>query len=299
LPLRKRTVDHLAVDDDPGVEAVPGRVLGVGQPPQAWLFLHDPPEPVIGAKRVAAGRHKIEHARHDRLVDPGIGQARAHLGKQVIGQERSGAGPRHDMLGQHVETTRTERLAIALALLHRFERGRRFQEFEPVAGHQQRLARAIEPVVGPADPLQQPRGTLGRAHLHDKVDVTPVHAKVEAGGADQRAQFAARHRAFHLAPGLARERAVVDADGQRILVRVPQLLEDVFGKEARIGENQGRPVRADLRVDLGDCPGRGMTGPGNRLGLGQQDRDLRAAAPASPSTIATDPASPCGASQSA
>jgi hypothetical protein len=93
------------------------------------------------------------------------------------------------MLRQHVEAARAELLAIALAFAHRVLRRRGFQEFEAVARHQQRAARLVEPMVGAPDPLHQPRRSLGRAHLHDEIDIAPVDAQIEAGRGDQRAQF--------------------------------------------------------------------------------------------------------------
>jgi hypothetical protein len=43
-------------------------------------------------------------------------------------------------------------------------------------------------VVGAADALDEARRALRRAHLDDQIDVAPVDAEIEAGGADERAQ---------------------------------------------------------------------------------------------------------------
>ena len=106
------------------------------------------------------------------------------------------------MLGEHVERSGAEILGVELAVVDRVERGARLEIFEAVAGDDHALARLVEPVVGAADPLQQARAALGRAHLHDEVDVAPVDAEVEAGGRDQAAQLARRHRRLDLAPRL-------------------------------------------------------------------------------------------------
>ena len=90
------------------------------------------------------------------------------------------------MLGEHVERAGAENLGVELAIVDRVERGARFEIFEAVAGDDDALARLVEPVVGAADPLQQARAALGRAHLDDEIDVAPVDAEVEAGGGDQR-----------------------------------------------------------------------------------------------------------------
>ena len=59
------------------------------------------------------------------------------------------------MLRQHVEPAFAKRFAIALTVMHRIERGGRFEEFEPVARYQHRPAGLVEPVIGAPDPLQQ------------------------------------------------------------------------------------------------------------------------------------------------
>ena len=57
-------------------------MLGMGQPPGPVRGPHDPPEPVIGAQRITAGRHEIEHARPPLCIDPGIGMGAADLVQQ-------------------------------------------------------------------------------------------------------------------------------------------------------------------------------------------------------------------------
>jgi hypothetical protein len=88
---------------------------------------------------------------------------------------------------------------------------------------------------------------------------------------------------------------VVNADRQVILVRVPQLLEDEFGQEARVGEDQRGPVGADRVHKLWHRPGGGVPAPGDALLHRQQDIDFRRRA-GLPSTSVTAAASPPGAS---
>ena len=230
----------------PGVEPVPRGVLGVGEAPHPTGILHDAAELVVGLERVSAGRNEHQHPFPVGLLEPGVGEAGTHFGEQRAFFERPCTGAGHDVLGEHVEPARTEILAVALALVDRVLGSGRLEELEAVARHQQRAARAVEPVVGTPDALEQAARALGSAHLHHQVDVAPVDAEVEAGGGDQRAQFAARHRAFDLAPRLLAERPVVHPDRQRVLVRGPQVLEDIFGQEARVGEDQRGPVALDL-----------------------------------------------------
>ena len=135
------------------------------------------------------------------------------------------------------------------------------------------LRRLVEPVVGAADPLQQARAALGRAHLDDEVDVAPVDAEVEAGGRDQPAQLARGHRRLDLAPRLDRQAAVVDADRQPLLVLVPQLLEDQLGEPARVAEDERRLVLLDQPHHVGDRVVARMAAPRD-LVLGDQDRQV-------------------------
>ena len=267
-------LDHLAIDDDPGVEPEPRGMLGMGQPPQPVAAQGDPPEPVIGLQRIAAGRDEIEHPFPRRRIDPGVGLAGPDLGQQIGRGEGPGAGAGHDVLGQHVEPAGAERLAVALALLDRLFGGKRLEEFKPIARHQQRPTGLIEPVVGPPDPLQQSRAALGRAHLHHQVDIAPVDPQIEARRGDQRAQFATRHRAFDLAPRLLGKRAVMDPDRQQILVRLPQLLENELGQEPGVAEDQRGAVAVYLVVQLWHRPGSGVSTPWHPCLVGQQDRKL-------------------------
>ena len=218
----------------------------MADPPGAVGIAGQPLEPVVGAKRIAAALDEAEDAREGLRIEPGIRRGAAHLVEQRLLAERAGAGDRHDVLGEHVERAGAEDLGVELALLDRVEGGARLEIFEAVAGNEDRLARLVEPVVGAADALDQPRRALGRAHLDDEVDVAPVDAEVEAGGADQRAQPARGDRGLDLAPRLDREAAVMDADRQRLLVDRPQVLEDQLGEAAGVAEDQRRPVPLDL-----------------------------------------------------
>src|SRR3546814_5091500 len=56
-------------------------------------------------------------------------------------------------------------VGVALARLHGVQGRPRLQIFEAVAGHDQRAARLVEPVVGAADALEQARRALGRPNL--------------------------------------------------------------------------------------------------------------------------------------
>ena len=66
-----------------------------------------------------------------------------------------------------------------------------------------------------------------------------------AGADGKPAQLAGGHRCLHPAPGFYGKTAVVDANGQRLVILVPQLLEDQLGKAAGVGEDERRPVLLD------------------------------------------------------
>ena len=188
---------------------------------------------------------KLRISSNVSCLQPGIGRGGADLGEQLVLLERRGDGHRQDMLGEHVERAGAEDFGIEFAVVDRVQRGSGFEIFEAVAGDDDALARLVEPVVGAADPLQQPRAALGRAHLHDEVDVAPVDTEIEAGGRDQPAQPARRHRPFDLAPRLDRQAAVVDADRERLVVDRPQVLEDQLGEAAGVAEDERGLVLLD------------------------------------------------------
>ena len=118
------------------------------------------------------------------------------------------------MLRQDVEAAGEELAAVERVLVQRVLGGDALQHLEPVGRDQGGAARLVEPVVGAADPLQQAGGTLGRADLDDEVDVAPVDAEVERGGADHGAQGTGSHRGLDLAALLDGEAAVMQADWQ-------------------------------------------------------------------------------------
>ena len=235
LAVAEADANHLAVHNDPGIQAMAGSMLRMGQPPQLLATLAIPPfgdplKPVIGPQRIAAGCNEPQNALPGCWIDPTISLCTLDLRQQIRRVKGAGAGAGHDMLGQNIQATRPERLAIALTFGHGLKRGEGLEKFEPVARGQHRAARLVKPVIGPPDPLQQARGALGCSHLHHQVNIAPVHPEIEAGGADQRAQLARCHRAFHLASRLHGKRAMMDADRQVIRIGVPQFLEDELGE---------------------------------------------------------------------
>ena len=129
-------------------------------------------------------------------------------------------------------------------------------------------------MIGAADALHQPRAPFGAPTLIDEIDVAPVDAEIERGGADHRAQLARGHRVFDLAALRDVERAVMQRDGEIVVVDAPQLLEQKFGLAARVDEDQRGLVRLDQLIDFAERVARRMAGPGQML-LGVEHRDVR------------------------
>src|SRR5262245_47214225 len=111
-----------------------------------------------------------------------------------------------------------------------------FQHLEAVGGYENAARGLVESVIGAADALQEPRGTLRRADIDDEIDVAPVDAEVERGRAHNCAQPPARHRRLDLAALRYVERAVMQRDRKPVVVDAPQCVEDHFRLAARVDE---------------------------------------------------------------
>ena len=169
------------------------------------------------------------------------------------------------MLRQHVERTGAQRRRVLRVLGDRIDGDAAFQHLETVGRHHDRARRLVEPVVGAADPLHQPRGALRRADIDDEIDVAPVDAEIERGGADHAAQLSGRHRVLDLAALGDVERAVMQRNGKAVVVHAPQFLEQHLGLAAGVDEHQRGLVALDQLVDLAERMARGMAGPRQAL----------------------------------
>ena len=197
---------------------------------------------------------------------------------EVIGREGRRAGHAEDMLGEHVERAVDQRRRILRAEIVGLERGAAFEHLEAVGRHQDRLGGLVHAVVGAADALGEAAGALRRADMDDEVDVTPVDAEIERGGGDDGAQGIRLHRLLDAAALADIERAMMERDGQVLLVDPPQFLEDELGLAARVDEDQRGAVAGDLVVELLRGIARRMAGPGHALARIQNgDLRLRAA----------------------
>uniref|UniRef100_A0A0N4ZZC8 LigA n=1 Tax=Parastrongyloides trichosuri TaxID=131310 RepID=A0A0N4ZZC8_PARTI len=183
------------------------------------------------------------------------------------------------------------RLPVESVLGHGLARGLTFQHLEAAGGDHQGARGLVQPVVGAADALDQTAGPLGRGQLDHQIDVAPVDAQVQRRGADHGLQVAARHRRLDLAPLLGGQRAVVQGDGQVVLIDRPQRLEHELGLPAGVDEDQAEPCLPDGVVNLGDGVDAGVARPGHAAFADQHIHHRRRAG------IAQDdanPFSPCG-----
>ncbi len=157
--------------------------------------------------------------------------------------------------------------AIELTRLQRLPGGDALQHLEAVGRDHDRPAGLVEAVVGAADPLEQAGGTLGCPDLDHEIDIAPVDAEIERGGADDGAQAAPRHHRLDLAALLDREAAVMQRDRQIFVIFPPQRPEHQLGLGARVDEDEHGSRRLDQPIDLRhriECevprPGHGASG---------------------------------------
>ena len=118
-------------------------------------------------------------------------------------------------------------------------------------------------MVGAADALHDPARPFGRADVDDEIHVAPVDAEIEGRGADHGLEPAFDHSRLD-APALGDvEGAVMEGDGEGVLVQAPERLEDVLRLHAGVDEDERGLVGADEVVDrrhggAGRVPGHGQ-----------------------------------------
>ena len=208
-----------------------------------------------------------------RPVDVAVRLGGGDLGVEVLRRERPGAGHAENVLAHRVERAGAGDGGVLRADGGGVDGGTTLQHLEAVRGHEQRAARLVEPVVGAADALHQAARAFRCADVDDEVDVPPVYAEVERRGADHRFQLAGRHRLLDAAALAGVERAVVERDGEVVLVHRPQRLEDEFGLRARVDEDERHAGGADGGVDLVQRVARRVAGPRHAL-LGIEDGEV-------------------------
>ena len=260
-PAHQPDLEHGFFNDGADVEAIALPYPRIGDAPAALLVLFDARETFVGLQRVAAGGDEIDHVVEIGSRQRGVWRRCQHFRVEFVGEKRFAAGAAEHVLRQHVERAGTQRRRILRILRDRVDRDPAFQHLEAIGGNEHGARGLVEPVVGAADPLHQARGTLGRADIDDEIDVAPIDTEIERGGADHAAQLSCRHRVLDLAALGDVERAVMQRDGEAVVVHAPEILEQHFGLAAGVDENQRGLVALDQVIHFTERMARGVAGP--------------------------------------
>ena len=252
---------HGVLDDGADIHAVHLPHLGIGDAPPSLLVLFDAREALIALQRVAARGDEIERVVKIGAGHVGVRRGGADFLEQIVGEKRLAASAPQNVLRQNVERPGAQRWRVLRTFGDGIYGDAAFQHFEAIGRHQHRARGLVDTVIGAADPLHQPRRALRRADIDDQIDIAPVDAEVERGGADDALQLACGHRVLDAAALPDIERAVMQRDRKVVVVHPPQVLEQHLGLAAGIDEDQRGPVGLDEVVDLAKRMPRGMTGP--------------------------------------
>ena len=129
-------------------------------------------------------------------------------------------------------------------------------------------------MIGPTDALHQPFDILWCPHLDHQINISPIKPQVQGTCADNRTQSAGNHSRLNPLALRSRQRAVVDCDGQVVLVELPKFMKKYLGLCPRVVKNQDRVVLRHLLQHLRDCIARPAARPrGWRVNL--QHRYIR------------------------
>ena len=116
-------------------------------------------------------------------------------------------------------------------------------------------------MVGAADPLHQARGTLGRTDI-DERSMSPQSIPRSTRTCRPRRAVPRPHRVLDLAALSDVERAVMQGDGEAVVVHAPEILEQHFGLTAGVDKNERGLVALDQFVRRTErVPTRGIRRP--------------------------------------
>ncbi len=251
------------LDDRPDIHPVLARETRVAKVKETVLAPLEAAVTLVDTERVAAVRDELDHRIEIGSREAGIGCCRAHLVKEPVRIEGTAAGDARDVLRQHVQAAMRNLAAVEVARVQRLLRGDALQHLEAVGRDQDGTAGLVQAVVGATDALEQAGGTFRRSDLDDEVDVAPVDAEVERGGADDGAQAAPCHDGLDLAALLDGEAPVMKRYRQVVPVLPPQRAEHQLGLGPRVDEDQDRARGLDEPVDLGNGVECQVPGPGH------------------------------------
>lgn len=106
---------------------------------------------------------------------------------------------------------------------------------------------------------------LGAPHLHYQINIAPVNAQIERGGANHLLERTDNHGALDLAPLFRRQRAMVRCNEQQIIIDHSQPLKQQLGRVVRIDEQQDSLVLLDGFLEVGMRVIGRMPDPGDPL----------------------------------
>ena len=133
---------HIRLDDRADIEPVGLRDAPIGDAPASVRHPPDPGEALIALERIAAGRDESERGVEIFPRQFRVRRGRAHLGEEVVGVERRGAGHAEDVLAEHVERAGAGRRRVLRALARGVDGGAAFQHLETVGGNKNGAAMA-------------------------------------------------------------------------------------------------------------------------------------------------------------
>ena len=157
-PRASRTFSSLGLDDGADIHAVVLADAGIGDAPAPVLALPQLGEALIAAQRIAAGRDEGDDVVEVLAVEPGIGRGRVDLVDRARRRGTASAQAMPRTCWASTSSAPVRGVGRVLRARHRRHRAPpAFQHLEAVGGHQQGLGRLVQPVVGAADALHQPR----------------------------------------------------------------------------------------------------------------------------------------------
>ena len=134
----------------------------------------------VGSQRCAAAPYKVKRPFPVVCRQVGIGGGATYLVKQIVSDETTAQRHRDEMLHQHVEWLLGRRSCFDMAVGNCCPRGRAFNHFKAVRGHQRDARRSARCMTRTTGTLQQPRHTLGRTDLQHAFDRQKVNTEVKA-----------------------------------------------------------------------------------------------------------------------
>ncbi|TKS57817.1 MAG: hypothetical protein EWM73_03717 [Nitrospira sp.] len=190
-----------------------GRDRRKAGPSSAFDTAIDPIMEQIGQASPAIGRNPVrQHPQH--LIELRTSQGPIGIGppteiEQLVFLPGLRGRCCHQLLRQNIERSRHHGNAIQNACPNRAHQRRTFEQVIPRHREQSALGNGLDPVTGPANPLQTGGNRAGRTDLTDKIHGADIDAEFQRGRGNDDARLAALKPFFRRQANLAREAAMV------------------------------------------------------------------------------------------